>query len=198
MALSKINSNAIENGAVTSDDLASTLNLTGKTVTLPSGTGGKVLGISNITHDTTPQNYSAVPNNFGVSTIYYVNAAKRSVSYTKQSSSSTLVVFYNYSYRTNGAGNGSHTVCVYADENPSSIYKVSSFDIQRVANGSASASAFSGAVPFTGLASGSYTFNVVPCRRSGPSDAMSLGINGYSSSDQSDGSTWIYVMEIQT
>ena len=35
----------IKNGSVTADDLASTLDLSGKTVTLPSGTGGKILQV---------------------------------------------------------------------------------------------------------------------------------------------------------
>lgn len=183
----------LPDGSITTAELASTLNLTGKTITLPSGVGGKVLGMSNITYDSTPQNYSGL-NNFGVNTIYYISSAKRSASYTKQSASSTLIVFFNYSYRVNGSGNGLHSMCVYADENPSSIYKNLLFDIQRVANACGGGSAYSASVPFTGLAAGSYTFNVVPCRRT--NDTMSHGINGYSSSDQSDCGTWIYVMEV--
>jgi hypothetical protein len=44
MPLSRIQSSALSDSAVTSNKIASTLDLTGKTVTLPSGTGGKVVG----------------------------------------------------------------------------------------------------------------------------------------------------------
>lgn len=40
-----VTSDTIANGSVAAGDLASTLDLTGKTVTLPSGTGGKVLQV---------------------------------------------------------------------------------------------------------------------------------------------------------
>ena len=40
-----ISAGGYPDGTVTADDLASTLDLTGKTVTLPSGTGGKVLQV---------------------------------------------------------------------------------------------------------------------------------------------------------
>ena len=40
-----VTSAKISNGAVTATDLASTLDLTGKTVTLPAGVGGKVLQV---------------------------------------------------------------------------------------------------------------------------------------------------------
>jgi hypothetical protein len=189
----QITSAKIGDGEVTAGDLASTLNLTGKSVTLPAGVGGKVIGMSSITYDETPNNYSG-QNNFGVGTIYYIAAAKRSVSYTKQSASSTLLVFFNYSYRTNGSGSGLHSMCVYADQNPTSIYKNMLFDIQRTANACGGGAAYSACVPFTGLAAGNYTFNVVPCRRT--NDPMSHGINGYSSSDQSDCATWIYIVEV--
>jgi hypothetical protein len=45
MPLTKIQSLGITDGAITGDDINSTFNLTGKTVTLPSGTGGKVLQV---------------------------------------------------------------------------------------------------------------------------------------------------------
>ena len=47
-----ITSAKIGNGEVSADDLASTLNLTGKTVTLPSGVGGKVLQVVSAYNDT--------------------------------------------------------------------------------------------------------------------------------------------------
>ncbi|MFZ9617845.1 MAG: hypothetical protein ACO29Y_05975 [Holophagaceae bacterium] len=49
----------IKNGSVTADDLASTLDLSSKTVTLPSGTGGKILQVTQ-NSDTTTDSYSTV------------------------------------------------------------------------------------------------------------------------------------------
>ena len=40
----------VQDGVVTAADLSSTLDLTGKTVTLPAGTGGKVLQVVNYVH----------------------------------------------------------------------------------------------------------------------------------------------------
>jgi hypothetical protein len=45
MPLTKIKSLGITDGTITGDDINSTFNLTGKTVTLPAGTGGKVLQV---------------------------------------------------------------------------------------------------------------------------------------------------------
>jgi hypothetical protein len=42
----------LPDGSVTADDIASTLDLSGKTVTLPAGTGGKVLQVVNGTYST--------------------------------------------------------------------------------------------------------------------------------------------------
>ena len=44
-----ITSAKIANGAITGDDINSTFNLTGKTVTLPAGVGGKVLQVIQVT-----------------------------------------------------------------------------------------------------------------------------------------------------
>lgn len=45
MPLTKIKSLGITDGTILGDDINSTFNLTGKTVTLPAGTGGKVLQV---------------------------------------------------------------------------------------------------------------------------------------------------------
>jgi len=42
----------LPDGSVVADDLASSLDLTGKTVTLPSGTGGKILQVKTTQYDT--------------------------------------------------------------------------------------------------------------------------------------------------
>ena len=56
--ISGITAGGLPDGAVTADDLASTLDLSGKTVTLPSGTGGKVLQVSSF-YDSTSTVVSA-------------------------------------------------------------------------------------------------------------------------------------------
>ena len=49
-----ISAGGLPNGSIVADDLASSLDLTGKTVTLPSGTGGKVLQVVQVSKtDTT-------------------------------------------------------------------------------------------------------------------------------------------------
>ena len=51
-SISGISAGGLPDGVVTTDDLASTLDLSGKTVTLPAGTGGKVLQVVQGTYDT--------------------------------------------------------------------------------------------------------------------------------------------------
>ena len=43
-SITGLTAGGLPNGSIVADDLASSLDLTGKTVTLPSGTGGKVIG----------------------------------------------------------------------------------------------------------------------------------------------------------
>jgi len=52
MPLTKIKSLGITDGTITGDDINSTFNLTGKTVTLPAGVGGKVLQVLSATDST--------------------------------------------------------------------------------------------------------------------------------------------------
>ena len=52
MPLTKIKSLGITDGTILGDDINSTFNLTGKTVTLPAGTGGKVLQVVHATSTT--------------------------------------------------------------------------------------------------------------------------------------------------
>jgi len=47
-----VSAGGLPDGSVTADDLATSLDLTGKTVTLPSGTGGKVLQVVQNTYST--------------------------------------------------------------------------------------------------------------------------------------------------
>jgi hypothetical protein len=64
-----VTSDKISNGTVTATDLASTLDLTGKTVTLPAGVGGKVLQVvQGITPSTyTTSSSSSTATGYGLS-----------------------------------------------------------------------------------------------------------------------------------
>jgi len=59
--LTGISAGGYPNGSVTAADLASTLDLSGKTVTLPSGTGGKILQVQSQT--TTTRSTEAISAN---------------------------------------------------------------------------------------------------------------------------------------
>lgn len=72
----------VQDGSITASDLASTLDLTGKTVTLPAGTGGKVLQVVSTTKtDTTSTTSSS-----------YNDISGMSVSITPSSSSNKVLV----------------------------------------------------------------------------------------------------------
>ena len=62
-SITGLSAGGLPDGSVTADDIASTLDLSGKTVTLPSGTGGKVLqvvqGKASIQTSTTSTSYVA-------------------------------------------------------------------------------------------------------------------------------------------
>ena len=70
MPLTRIKSLGITDGTITGDDINSTFNLTGKTVTLPSGTGGKVLQVITATdsteRSTTSSSYVTASNTLSV------------------------------------------------------------------------------------------------------------------------------------
>lgn len=86
----------IADGAVTATKLASTLDLTGKTVTLPSGTGGKVLQVVHQTY--TPSTYSTTNTTSWT-------AWDLSASITPTNSSSYLIVMSNFHTRFYASGN---------------------------------------------------------------------------------------------
>ena len=69
MPLTKIKSLGITDGTILGDDINSTFNLTGKTVTLPAGTGGKVLQVvqTSITGNETTTSTSFVATTVSVS-----------------------------------------------------------------------------------------------------------------------------------
>ena len=86
----------VQDGVVTAADLASTLDLTGKTVTLPAGTGGKVVGYNfqlltgsynDITSDT------GNPGDTGIA-----------ITYTPTNASNTIIVLGSIHVYRNAAG----------------------------------------------------------------------------------------------
>jgi hypothetical protein len=82
----------IADGAVTATKLASTLDLTSKTVTLPAGVGGKVLQVVQSTNTTQQSTTSASATATGIT-----------ASITPSSSSSKIFVFCNFTGQVSGA-----------------------------------------------------------------------------------------------
>ena len=86
----------LPDGSIAAGDLASTLDLTGKTVTLPAGTGGKILQVQSYTHSTRSTEIIAA-NTTGTTKWLTVNI-------TPSSTSSKIVIWYtlkgsmNYGY----------------------------------------------------------------------------------------------------
>ena len=72
----------ITDGSVVADDLASTLDLSGKTVTLPAGVGGKILQVVSTTKTDT----------FSTTSTSYVDITGLSVSITPTSTSSKIFI----------------------------------------------------------------------------------------------------------
>ena len=79
-------------GSVTAADLESTLDLSGKTVTLPLGTGGKIL---QIVQDTKTDTFSTTSTSF-------VDVTGLSVSITPSSTSSKILVLGTLQWNTTG------------------------------------------------------------------------------------------------
>lgn len=80
-----VSAGGLPDGVVTADDLASTLDLTGKTVTLPAGTGGKVLQVVQTVKSDT----------FSTTSTSFTDITGYSVSITPSSSSSKVLVLVN-------------------------------------------------------------------------------------------------------
>ena len=86
MPLTKIKSLGITDGTILGTDVNSTFDLTGKTVTLPAGTGGKVLQVVTAT-DTTERGTT--------STSFVTGSNTLSVSITPSSTSNKILVITN-------------------------------------------------------------------------------------------------------
>jgi hypothetical protein len=95
IAANAITSAKISNGEVSADDLASTLNLTSKTVTLPPSIASKVLQIRWVTQQTS----ETVVNNG--STFDFTT-----ISITPQSNSSTILILGNPMFYTRASDGG--------------------------------------------------------------------------------------------
>ena len=89
-----ISAGGYPDGTVTAADLASSLDLTGKTVTLPSGTGGKVLNVYSDMSDTTA-------TSLGGNT--YHDIPNLSVTFTPSSTNNKVLVFGHVSWWINSS-----------------------------------------------------------------------------------------------
>ena len=85
-SITGLTAGGLPDGSVVASDLASSLDLTGKTVTLPSGTGGKVLQVQH-TIKTARQNLT--------STTAKQDITDMSVTITPASNSSKIIVLFN-------------------------------------------------------------------------------------------------------
>jgi hypothetical protein len=97
----------VQDGVVTAADLASTLDLTGKTVTLPAGVGGKVLQVVSTTKTDT----------FSTTSTSLVDVTGLSVSITPSSASNKILVFMQLT------GNGTNLQFSQLVRNSTAIYK---------------------------------------------------------------------------
>ena len=99
-----VSAGGLPDGSITADDLATSLDLTGKTVTLPSGTGGKVLQVVSTT---------ANPSFTSTTSTSYVDSGL-SLGITLTSSSNKVLILVNggHSYVQINFPNGMiETIC---------------------------------------------------------------------------------------
>jgi hypothetical protein len=95
----------IADGAVTSGKLASTLDLTGKTVTLPSGTGGKVVAVTQLYNSDSTVSFNQGPTQLGSLDFYYPVSVRIGGSFTKQfGASESFIMFWGW-YHTWSSSN---------------------------------------------------------------------------------------------
>ena len=91
-----ISAGGLPDGSVVADDLASSLDLTGKTVTLPSGTGGKILQVK----------YTEKTDTFSLTTANtWTDVTDMSLSITPSSTSNHVLVSVDWAF----SGNGNYT-----------------------------------------------------------------------------------------
>jgi len=92
----------LPDGSVTADDIASTLDLSGKTVTLPAGTGGKVLQVATW--------QTIIGSNFSTSSNSFVDPGFASLDITPVASNSKILVTYSGLIAHINYNNGNHGV----------------------------------------------------------------------------------------
>jgi hypothetical protein len=97
-SITGLSAGGLPDGSVTAGDLASTLDLTGKTVTLPSGTGGKVLQVA--------QGLATAPLSIATGSNYnFVDITGVSATITPVSSSSSFLLIAHISCGSMSQGN---------------------------------------------------------------------------------------------
>ena len=110
-SITGLSAGGLPDGSVTADDIASTLDLSGKTVTLPAGTGGKVLQVVNFTYQT--EVFTTVANT-PVDT-------GLSASITPSSASNKILVFVSQSVSPTSSGSNGFSY-VYLLRGATDIY----------------------------------------------------------------------------
>ena len=91
-----ITSAKIANGAIVGDDINSTFNLTGKTVTLPAGTGGKVLQVVSTTVTTASS----------IASTSATDISGLSVTITPSATANKILVLWKIQYSNASGNNG--------------------------------------------------------------------------------------------
>jgi hypothetical protein len=87
-SITGLSAGGLPDGSITASDLASSLDLTGKTVTLPAGTGGKVLQVV----QAWKSDYSTISTNINVGYASYPTIFSGSI--TPSSTSSKILILY--------------------------------------------------------------------------------------------------------
>ena len=94
-SITGLTAGGLPNGSIVADDLASSLDLTGKTVTLPSGTGGKILNVAEV-QITTVTTFNSASS--------HARFAAMDSSYTTTASNSKILVIFNFMLSNNSTG----------------------------------------------------------------------------------------------
>jgi hypothetical protein len=100
-----LSAGGLPDGTVTAADLASTLDLTGKTVTLPAGVGGKIIQVVSNT------NTGAASGN---NTSYAATSLTASI--TTQLANSRIFVAFSFSAQSSGGGNSAEFALRYSGD----------------------------------------------------------------------------------
>jgi hypothetical protein len=94
-SITGLTAGGLPDGSVVAADLASSLDLTGKTVTLPSGTGGKILNVAEVQiTSTTTHNSNGSHTRF----------AAMDSTYTTQQTGSKILVIFNFMLSSSNSG----------------------------------------------------------------------------------------------